>query len=96
VSWSIAAALHQAVLDATRRMTDPGLAARVLAAEGRIIAAEADARAQRVAAICARPWRDEFGLLRCARCAGALTPNLKGITVNPCSCPSRTEASAVA
>ena len=87
MSWNLADALHQAVINATRRMTDHGLIDRILAHEGRILTAEADAQAARLTATLMRPWRDVFGVLRCARCAGHLEPTLKGVTVDPCTCP---------
>jgi hypothetical protein len=73
---------------AVRRITDPGLADRVLAAEGQAITAEADRRAQQVV----RPWRprpyrDVFGYLRCGVCGGVLEAPSAHISEALCSCP---------
>ena len=82
--------LSALVVDAARRITDPGLAARVLADEGRRITAVADARAQRLVELFHRPWRDTFGSLHCARCGG-LMPGERGVD-KPCGCAAEVAA----
>jgi hypothetical protein len=66
-TWSIARALRAAVRRAIARMRDHGLADRVAADEHQLVTTAARST-------CSRPWMDEFGIIHCASCFGALNP----------------------
>ena len=77
--WNLRRALRDAVRRAIARMRAHGhhtLADRVQADEQQRVA-------EGVQRIAARPWMDEFGVIHCGRCYGALNPP-KGIPIRPC------------
>lgn len=71
-------ALHVAVVNATRRMRDRGLAEKVLAAEGAHIVAEVEDQAELLRAqirmITSRPWHNEFGIWFSAETGHVIAP----------------------